>query len=70
MNYDPNTATTTDKVFVATMLKSVIYDERIKMGTPDSVYDYLKYKIEGVIDGINAEVTLDVIKSMAGTTDE
>ena len=44
-NYDPSTATTTDKVFVATMLKSIVSDERLMDGLPDSVFDYLNYTI-------------------------
>lgn len=70
MKYDPSTATTTDKIFVATMLKSIISDKKIIMGFPESVYSYLEYTINTMIDNINAEVTLDVVKSMAGKKDE
>ena len=63
-NYDPSTATATDKVFVATMLKTIISDERVKKGMPNSVADYLDYIVNKMVENINAEVTLDIIKTM------
>lgn len=69
-NYDPTTATITDKIFVATMLKSIINDKNVKVGFPESVYNYLEYTVNTIVDNINAEVTLDVIKNMAGKKDE
>lgn len=63
-NYDPSTATATDKVFVATMLKTLISDERVKKGMPNSVADYFYYIVNKTVETINAEVTLDIIKTM------
>ena len=63
-DYDPSTATATDKVFVATMLKTIISDERITQGLASSTADYLVYVIKTMIKNINAEVTLDIIKTM------
>lgn len=37
---------------------------------PVSVYNYLEYTVNTMVDNINAEVTLDVIKNMAGKKDE
>lgn len=64
-NYDPSTATATDKVFVATMLKTIISDERITQGLASSTADYLAYVINTMVKNINAEVTLDIIKTMS-----
>lgn len=63
--YDPSTATATDKVFVATMLKTIISDERITQGLASSTADYLTYVINKMIKNINAEVTLDIIKTLS-----
>ena len=70
MNYDPSTATPTDKVFVATMLKSILDDKSIHKGMPNSVYNYLEYTLTGVIDNINAEITLDIMKTLAFKKDD
>lgn len=64
-NYDPSTATATDKVFVATMLKTIISDERITQGLASSTANYLNYVINKMVENINAEVTLDIIKTMS-----
>lgn len=63
--YDPSTATATDKVFVATMLKTIISDERITQGLASSTANYLTYVIKNMVEKINAEVTLDIIKTMS-----
>lgn len=63
-NYDPSAATATDKVFVATMLKTIISDEKVKKGMPNSVADYLDYIVNKMVENINVEVTLDIIKTM------
>lgn len=63
-DYDPSTATATDKVFVATMLKTLISDERVRKGMPNSVADYFDYIVNKMVENINAEVTLDIIKTM------
>lgn len=64
--YDPSTATITDKVFVATMFKTLLDNEAIIKGMPNSVYDYMRYTIDTVVDNINAEITLDVLKNVGG----
>lgn len=64
-DYDPGTATATDKVFVATMLKTIISDERITQGLASSTANYLTYVIKNMVEKINAEVTLDIIKTMS-----
>lgn len=69
-NYDPRTATTTDKVFVATMLKTIISDDKVKKGMPNSVSDYMSYVINKVIDDINSEITLDILKTMANVNEK
>lgn len=61
-DYDPSTATATDKVFVATMLKTIISDERVTEGMPDSVANYLIYIVTKMVDNISAEITFDLIK--------
>ena len=64
--YDPSTATITDKVFVATMLKTTVENETVIKGMPNSVYDYMKYTIDTMVDNINAEITLDMLKNVGG----
>ena len=63
-NYDPSTATVTDQVFVATLLKTILEDEKIRKGMPESVANYLEYTLNKIINKINTELTLDVIKTM------
>ena len=69
-NYDPSTATVTDKVFVATMLKSILDDEKIRKGMPESVANYLDYMLNKIINRINTEITLDVVKTMGDISKE
>lgn len=69
-NYDPSTATVTDKVFVATMLKTILDDEKIRKGMPESVANYLEYTLNKVINRINTELTLDVVKTMGDFSKE
>lgn len=69
-NYDPSTATATDKVFVATMLKMILEDKRIRKGMPESVANYLEYTLNKIINNINTELTLDVIKTMGDFSKE
>lgn len=64
--YDPSTTAISDKVFVATMFKTILDDEAIIKGMPNSVYNYMKYTIDTVVDNINAEITLDVLKKCGG----
>ena len=69
-DYDLNTATVTDKAFVATMLKTITSDERITQGLASSTADYLTYVINTMVKKINAELTLDIIKTMSGSPTE
>lgn len=69
-NYDPSTATVTDKVFVATMLKTILDDEKIRKGMPESVANYLDYTLNKIINRINTEITLDVVKTMGDISKE
>lgn len=69
-NYDPSTATVTDKVFVETMLKTILDDEKIRKGMPESVANYLDYTLNKIINRINTEITLDVVKTMGDISKE
>lgn len=69
-NYDPSTATVTDKVFVATMLKTIIDDEKVRKGMPESVSNYLEYTLNKIINRIDTELTLDVVKTMGDFSKE